>query len=292
MDLAGFQRSCSSAAVERIERLAQREHTQCGDGRMVWRCWGTGPPLVLLHGATGSWTHWLLNVLPLAARFRVIVPDMPGFGDSDLPHEPHTAQGLADIVSACLDALVPPPRPLDLAGFSFGGIIGGLVAARQGERVRTLVLVGPNGMALPGGTDRPLARTRPEMTPAEVMATHRENLRILMLADPGKADDLAVHLQMENIRLARIKSGGIPASDTLLRALPAVRARIAGIWGAQDAFALPFLDERRRTLARFQPDLDFRVIERAGHWVAYEAPLQVNAALLEILDVRHRSAPR
>ena len=259
---------------------------------MIWRCWGAGPPLVLLHGATGSWTHWLLNVLPLAERFRVIVPDMPGFGDSDMPPEPHTAERLADIVSVGLDAVVPPPAPLDLAGFSFGGIIGGVVAARQGERVRTLVLLGPNGMALPGGAERPLERTRPGMTPAEVMEAHRENLRVLMLGDPEKADDLAVHVQMENLRLARFKSGGIPASDTLLRALPAVRARIAGIWGAQDAFALPFLDERRRTLARFQPDLDFRVIERAGHWVAYEAPVQVNAALIEILDVRHPSAPR
>src|SRR3990170_577513 len=177
---------------------------------MIWRCWGAGPPRVLLHGATGSWTHWLLNVLPLAERFRVIVPDMPGFGDSDMPPEPHTAERLADIVSVGLDAVVPPPAPLDLAGFSFGGIIGGVVAARQGERVRTLLLLGPHGM-----------------TPAEVMEAHRENLRVLMLGDPEKADDLAVHVQMENLRLARFKSGGIPASDTLLRALPAVRARIA-----------------------------------------------------------------
>ncbi len=70
---------------------------------MVWRSWGAGPPLVLLHGASGSWTHWIRNVLPLAARFRVLAPDMPGFGDSDAPPEPHTADGLADLVVAGLD---------------------------------------------------------------------------------------------------------------------------------------------------------------------------------------------
>ena len=93
---------------------------------MVWRSWGEGPPLVLLHGASGSWTHWIRNIRPLAARFRVLVPDMPGFGDSDAPPEPHTADGLADLLAAPLNVMLPPPTRFDLAGFSFGGIIGGL----------------------------------------------------------------------------------------------------------------------------------------------------------------------
>ena len=87
--------------------------TPTSAGSVVWRSWGEGPPLVLLHGASGSWTHWIRNILPLAARFRVLVPDMPGFGDSEAPPEPHTADGLADLLAASLDVMLPPPTRFD-----------------------------------------------------------------------------------------------------------------------------------------------------------------------------------
>lgn len=270
--------------ISRIESLATRSVARAGGGAMVWRSWGEGPPLVLLHGASGSWTHWIRNVLPLAARFRVHVPDMPGYGDSDAPPEPHTADGLADLVAAGLDVMLPPPAELDLAGFSFGGIIGGLVAARLGSRIRRLVLLGAGGLGLATPPPRPLLRTESAMSPEEIRHVHRENLRILMLGSPASADDLAVTLQMENLQRARFKSGTIPQSDVLRRALPAIRARIAGIWGGHDAFMGARLEECRRVLASVQGDLEWRVIEGAGHWVAYEAAEQVNAALLELLS--------
>jgi 2-hydroxy-6-oxonona-2,4-dienedioate hydrolase len=270
--------------VSRIESLASRRRTRCGGGSMVWRVWGDVRPLVLLHGASGSWTHWIRNILPLAAHFRVFVPDMPGFGDSDTPPEPHTADALADVVAAGLEVLAPPPTKLDIAGFSFGGIIGGLVAARLGHRVRTLVLLGPGGMSLPHTPPPPLLRIGSDAAPAdEIRRVHRENLRRLMIANPQKIDDLAVFVQMENIRRARFKSGSIPTSDALLRALPSIKARIAGIWGARDAFVGPYVQDRRRLLASFERNLDFRVIDGAGHWVTYEAADEVNAALLDVL---------
>lgn len=272
-----------ASIVETLDATARRTLTPGGAGAMVWRAWGAGPPVVLFHGGSGSWTHWLRNIPALAARFRVIAPDMPGFGDSALPPAPHTADALADIVSAGLDAMVPPPEPLDLAGFSLGGIIGGLVAARQGARIRTLVLLGPNGMKLPRAPLPALHRVRPDMPAAQVMETHRQNLLLLMLAKSASADALAVYIHSENLRRARFRSGHIPDSDALLRALPAVRARLAAIWGGQDVFALPHLDARKRTLAAFQANLDFRVIEGAGHWVTYEAADEVNRSLVEIL---------
>jgi len=269
--------------VSRIESLATRTLVPRGAGSMLWRAWGQGRPLLLLHGASGSWTHWIRNILPLAAEFRVLVPDMPGFGDSATPPEPHTADGLAELVASGLDAVVPPPANLDVAGFSFGGIIGGLVAARLGRRIRTLVLLGAGGMALGRAPTRPLVRIRPGMAPDEISHVHRENLRILMIADPDRVDDLAVHLQTENLRRARFKSGTIPESDVLSRALPAIRARITGIWGGRDAFAGGSLEDCRRVLASVQRDLDFRVIDGVGHWTTYEAADEVNAALLDML---------
>src|SRR5512132_4197132 len=170
------------AFVARIESLATPTVTPTGAGSMVWRSWGEGSPLVLLHGASGSWTHWIRNVLPLAERFRVMVPDMPGYGDSDAPREPHTADGLADLVASGVSALLPPPTSLDLAGFSLGGIIAGLVAARLGRRVRALVLLGTGGLALVGAPTRPLLRIRSDMRADEVRHVYRENLKTLMIA--------------------------------------------------------------------------------------------------------------
>jgi pimeloyl-ACP methyl ester carboxylesterase len=256
-----------------------------GGGSMVWRRWGAGAPVALLHGASGSWTHWIRNIRALAASRTVIVPDLPGFGDSDDLPEPHTAERLAASVTAGLRVLLPPPAVLDLIGFSFGGIIAGVIAADLGATVRRLVLLGAGGMALRSDVARlALARVEPAMREAEIRDVHRTNMRRLMLGDPAAADDLAVHVQVENLRRARFKSGNIPSSDALLHALPRVRARVAAIFGGRDAFVGPYLDERRETLARFQPGLDFRVVEGAGHWVNYEAPEMVNRALLEVLE--------
>jgi pimeloyl-ACP methyl ester carboxylesterase len=208
---------------------------------------------------------------------------MPGYGDSDAPREPHTADGLADLVTSGVDALLPPPRPVDLAGFSFGGIIAGLLAARLALRVRTLVLLGTGGLALGRTPTRPLLRIRSGMAPDEIRHVYRENLRTLMIASADKIDDLAVFLQIENLRRTRFRSGGIPESDSLLKTLPAIQARITSIWGSRDAFTGPHLEECRRILASGQRDPDFRVIEGAGHWTPYEAADQVNAILIDML---------
>ncbi len=285
---------CSTGAeeswslVSKIDSLASRHRTPCGAGFMIWRIWGDGRPLLLLHGASGSWTHWIRNIVPLATRFRVLAPDMPGFGDSDMPPEPHTADMLAAVIASGLDVLLPSPLEFDIAGFSFGGIIGGLAATRLGRRIGTLVLLGAGGFGLPPVATPPLLQITPGMTPAEIKRVHGENLQILMIADPQKVDDLAILVQMENIRRARFKSGTIPASGVLLEALPAIQARIAGIWAGRDAFTASRparVDEYRRLLASVQPDLDFRVIADSGHWTTYEAAEQVNIALLDMLGV-------
>lgn len=267
-----------------LDATAERADTSCAGARLAWRRWGAGPPLVLLHGASGSWAHWVRNIPALAARFTVLAADMPGFGDSDLPSGPPTAEALAEPIARGIDELVPLPAGLDLAGFSMGGIIAGVVAARLGARVRRLVMVGPGGMALPPPPPPALRRLEPGMDEGAVREVHRDNLRRLMLGDPAAADDLAVRIQMYNLARARFRSVGIPEGDALLRALPDIRARIASFWGARDAFMASDLDLRRGTLARFQPDVEFRVIPGAGHWAIYEAAPTINALLLKFLS--------
>ena len=267
--------------VEGVAAEAQRIETPCGAGTMVWRVWGSGPPLILLHGGYGSWTHWIGNVLVLARRFTVIAPDLPGLGESSTPPEPHTAEGLAAIIVEGLDIVLSKDAAPHIAGFSFGGVLGGHVAAQLGDRLRALTLVGSNGLGL---VRQPTAlqRVPAGVSAEEALAVHRRNLGALMIADPAKIDELAVYIQSQNAPRGRVRSRRFSRADTLARALPLVKARLDGIWGARDATAYPHLDERARVLRSFQPGARFEVIAGAGHWVQYEAAERFNPLLAEI----------
>jgi len=268
------------ALVAGIAAEAERVETPCGDGTMVWRCWGGGPPLVLLHGGYGSWMHWIRNVLPLSRQFRVIAPDLPGLGESATPPEPWTAAGLAGIIVEGLDIVLPPGIAPHLAGFSFGGVIGGNVAALLGDRLRGFTVVGSNGLGLER-SPTPLKRVPPDADETEEFATHRYNLNQLMIADPDKIDELALYLQKTNHARARMRSRRFSRSGALVEALPRVTARLDGIWGERDATAFPHLDERGQILRSFQPQARFAVVPRAGHWVQYEAADRFNALIAE-----------
>jgi pimeloyl-ACP methyl ester carboxylesterase len=270
----------TKAWVEGIAAEAQRFETPCGDGQLVWHSWGGGPPLVLLHGGYGSWTHWIRNVLPLSRQLRVLAPDLPGLGESATPPEPWTAAGLAAIVVAGIDRIVPRDAELRLAGFSFGGVIGGSVAAQLGDRLRNFTVVGSNGLGLER-SPTPLRRVPPEADETEEFATHRYNLNQLMIADPGKIDELALWLQKTNHARARMRSRRFSRSGALIEALPKVTARLAGIWGERDATAYPHVAERARILRSIQPEAPFATVPGAGHWVQFEAAEQFNPLLAE-----------
>jgi pimeloyl-ACP methyl ester carboxylesterase len=274
------------ALVEGVAAEAERVETPCGDGHMVWRRWGSGPPLVLFHGGYGSWTHWIRNILPLAREFTVVAPDLPGLGESATPPEPHTAESLAKILAEGLAAVLPGGERFHLAGFSFGGVLGGHVAALLGEQVRGFTIVGSNGLGLPRQPTE-LKRLPEGASEAEALTIARHNVGVLMIADRDKIDELAVHIQATNAPRGRVKSRRFSRADTLARALPLITARLDGIWGGRDAGAWPYLDERARVLRGIQPGARFEIIPGAGHWVAYEAANRFNPLLAEI--VRQRS---
>jgi pimeloyl-ACP methyl ester carboxylesterase len=266
-----------AAIVAAIDARATRLETPCGSGSMIWRRWGKGAPLVLLHGGYGSWTHWLRNVASLAARYTVLVPDLPGLGDSADPPKPYGAESLAAIVAAGI-ARVAPGQTVGICGFSFGSVIGGHVAAQMGDRVNALLLLGAAGLGL---ARRPLDLTRvePGMSPAEIAEVQRGNLIKLMFGDARRVDDLAVHLQNENTRRGRLDSRGIAFTDTLVHTLPKASARLGAIWGAQDATAMGAIEQNFAVLRRINPDVYCDTIDDAGHWAQWEQPAAFEAKL-------------
>lgn len=275
------------AVVAATEAAARRFETPCGDGAMVWRVFGAGPPLALLHGGHGSWTHWLPAIPALARRRRVLAADMPGFGDSAaLVGAPTVggpaAEAVAAPVTAGLAALLAPGETVALAGFSFGGVIAGRVARRLGDRASGVVFVGAPGFGLPIVERPPTRPIREARTEAEREAAHRANLAAMMIAEPDRIDALALHLQALNVARARTPSRPISRTAALRDVLPEIRARIGALYGARDVVA-PQHAARDALLRAIQPEARQIVIPRAGHWVMWEAPEATVAALEALL---------
>src|SRR4051794_24626123 len=250
---------------------ARERHTTSGGGEVVWCICGRRELVLVLHGGTGSWLHWVRNVEPLARDFRVLAPDLPGSGESASPTPPISAERIARSISSGIASIIGEKTPFAIAGFSMGGLIAGYVASQSAPRARQLVLVGSSGMEGTRSAMEPLVSWRRLPSEEEKLATHRKNLRILMIHDPERIDALAVHAQARNALVSRVRGKHVSNTGALSRCLPGFAGRIAGIWGEHDPTAAPHFDERRDRLRLFRPDASFELVPGVGHWVQYEA---------------------
>lgn len=263
--------------LEDLRRAARRHETPCGDGVMVWHAWNeaAGPPVVLLHGGNGSWRHWVRNIPHLARTRHVLAADLPGLGESFLPAGTDEPQQVAALALSSLKTLQPDTSRVDLVGFSFGALVGGLMAAAMD--LRSLALLGAGALGVPR-TPTPLEKIRNKDGAARIEA-HRHNLRAMMIADPARIDDLAVETQEWHTVHARFRSRGYAATPLLKDALARIAAPVFALWGEHDQVAVPLLHLRIAAVKQARPDARTALVPGAGHWVAYEASAQVNALL-------------
>jgi len=268
--------------LARLDEGAAHATTPCGAGSMAWRSWGEGPALVLLHGGSGSWRHWVRTIPAFAGGWRVLAPDHPGLGESELPSAPYSPSSIAAIIAQGVETLLAPGERYDLVGFSFGGLIAGHLAAQHGDRVRSLTINGSGGLGVPR-SPTPLEKVRSK-TGAERIEAHRTNLSRLMIHDVARIDDLAIAIQDWNSIHARLDSRQFAQTMTLAEAITAATAPLNAIWGGRDATGWPHIEDRRVALQALRPTVDFRIVPDAGHWTAYEAPEAFNAILRELLQ--------
>lgn len=267
------------ALLDDLAARAERIETPCGEGTMVWHAWGEGEPLMLAHGAQGSWQHWVRNIDRLAATRRVIAADLPGHGESALPPSLDHA-GLSAALAEGLTRIVGEGRAVDLCGFSFGGVVFAHLCAYHPHVARRLVLVGCGGLDTPPGQVvlGKVGGLRGEARRAALKA----NLLGLMLHHPDTADDLAVHMLLPNAKRARFFASELVLPDRLLRILPQVRCRVDAIWGEFDR-PHPDLAVQEAALRSVCPDAAFEVVPDAGHWAMYERPEAFEHALASLL---------
>lgn len=272
------------SVVAALTREAEVFRTPCGNGDLVWRRWGTGAPVVLCHGGSGSWTHWIRTIPALSRRYELWVPDLPGLGDSAMPPKPWTPATSASVMTAGLRQLVSPDRKVHLVGFSFGAHVATLAAVELGDWLADFTIIGSAALGLPWHSLE-LPKERSTMSAEERRAVHRKTLEILMFADPRRIDEEAIAIQMENIAKARFRSRAFAATDEIRKTLARVTAPLRAIWGERDAIARPSVEACFDVLRLYHPELVTRTIPGAGHWVMYEAPDAFNAALMELLEL-------
>lgn len=274
------------AEVRDVESRAQRFETACGDGSLVWHKWGSGPAVLMLHGGSGSWLHWLRQIPVLEVRHTVWVPDLPGMGDSHLPPEPYEVNDYADIVQSGFDQLCGGVAPVDLVGFSFGAGLAGRVACRMPGRIRHLVLSGANfHVPQPIRRRENLLSLKRIDNPAERLKAVRNNLKVMMVKHDENIDDLAIHLYNTDTarrRLPRVSFSGFPTlrADLVQASL---LGRVTAIAGADDQIIGHDADAQREQLLSIRPDAQCHAVAGAGHWVMYEGAQGYNQALLGAL---------
>jgi pimeloyl-ACP methyl ester carboxylesterase len=273
--------------IQRVQALSQCIVQSYAWGDAVWHVWRSQQghhahvstePLVLLHGGSGSWTHWLRNVEHFALYRTVWVLDIPGFGDSSLPEGVSDADGLVPYLAEILKQTFVG-EAVDVVGFSFGGMTAGLVAAEHPELIRQLVLVGAPGLGL-FGKELPMRGMTPNMDEITQRDVHRHNLNAMMFAHPSSVTEEVIDLQQANVARDRLRRRRIARTDVLAKAQSKWRCPVHGVWGALDALYQGSLTQVPQVLSCMKT---FNAVPDAGHWVMYERPEAFHAVVDSIL---------
>ena len=271
------------AEAQRLLDQARVQHTPCGAGHTVWRLWGAGAPLVMLHGGAGSWTHWVRNIAAVVAAGRMAcVPDLPGFGDSGLPPGGKDADAvvlpLADgIAVLCGD------MPVDIVAFSFGSLVAALLAAQMPRRVSRLILVGAPVLPLQTGKGMNLKPWSHLPTQDERNDAHRFNLQAIMLHRPASIEGPALALQAINVPRDRMPGRKLVTTHAFRDALGQIECEFWVVYGAEDSL---YKDRWPDVLGMLSANGLCRgttLIPDAGHWVQFEEPDRFNAELTRVL---------
>jgi abhydrolase domain-containing protein 6 len=135
---ANFKREAMAAHLD-------THSVQAGDTRWTYYEGGDGPTIVLLHGFAADRNVWLPVAKQLTPHFHLIIPDLPGWGESSRAAD---ASYTIDAQAARLDAFVQTLRlqRFVLAGHSVGGAIAGVYASEHPEHVAELALLDSFGL--------------------------------------------------------------------------------------------------------------------------------------------------
>jgi pimeloyl-ACP methyl ester carboxylesterase len=232
---------------------------QVGTSRIYYQVGGTGKPVVLVHGLSGSTRWWGKNVAPLARQFRVYVVDLIGFGHNRGQH--FVLSEAAELLVRWMDQIGIDRA--SLVGHSMGGHVAADLTDTFPDRVDRLVLV--NAATLPFG------RTYIQNAFDLVQALRYMPISFLpiLVTDAFRAGPVTI------LKAAR----EILATDMSAR-LSDVRVPALVVWGENDKLISLETGEK---LAQSLPNAKLVVIPGAGHNPMWDRPDLFNRAVINFL---------
>lgn len=244
---------------------------------------GSGLPLLLIHGFPLSRRIWYPQIRGLSNDFRLIAPDLRGFGESDAPDGAYSIDLFADDMIGLLDHL-----GLDrvvICGMSMGGYVAMNMLDRYPERVRAACF-----MVTRGAADDEAGKERRKTLAREVLSQGPQIVidafsRVLFSSTAGD-DEAAVITEVCRI-MANTPSAGLAGGLLAMKDRQDYTGKLAGfnipslVIGAANDLAIPPAESR--TIAELLPDARLAIIPDAGHMAGMENPAAVNRELREFL---------
>lgn len=246
---------------------------------------GPGPVVLLLHGFPLSRAMWEEQLTGLGSIYRVIAPDLRGFGESPVPEGVYTMDAMADDVAELLETL-DIMGPVVVGGLSMGGYVALSLAARYPTRVRALIL-----MDTRAGADTPEAAQGREATARTVLATDSA-APVVDAMLPRLFSKLTLEQRPERVEplkaiMDQTAPKGIAGALRGMASRPDRRGDLAKIAvptlvlvGEEDILTPP---AEAKAMAEAIPNAQLEVIPQAGHLAPYENPSAANAAILGFL---------
>jgi 3-oxoadipate enol-lactonase len=256
-----------------------------GSFRMNVEQRGAGRPLLLVHGYPLDHSMWQWQLGEFADRFRVIAPDLRGFGGSDVTPGTATMQQMADDLAELLAAL-DITEPVVFCGLSMGGYVAWQFALKHRERLSALILCDTRALA-----DSPEAAEGRRKTADKVLAegagAAAEGLLPKLFA-PQTYHEQPQIVEATKQVILRTRPEGIAAALRGMAERPDVTGQLAQldvpallIGGQHDSISPP---AEMREIAARMPNARFVEVAAAGHMSPLEQPEAVNRAIREFLQ--------
>ncbi len=255
---------------------------------------GQGPPVLLLHGLAATKVSYLPLLPALAERYRVIVPDLPGHGESSKPRERYTPVFFSKVIGALMDEM--GIEKAAVVGNSMGGRIALEVADVYPDRVTSLILLDPAAAGVPFPLYARLLGLLPTGVGAVPVPWRRRIVVTAirqMFADPDRLPRAGyVAAADEFIRIyrkGRARVALLSAMRGLMADEPEAFWRRAGrievptliLWGREDRLVPVRLGRR---LANTIPNSQLVVLPGVGHVPQFELPDETRSLVLTFLD--------
>ena len=260
-------------------------------GGMDWHVqkFGTGPPLLLVHGTGASSHSWRDLVAPLERHFTLVIPDLPGHGFTAMaPPSRRSLPGMAALLGQLLNRL-GLNGPLFSAGHSAGAAVLLRLALSQPGRLRSIVSM--NGALVPfAGLQRLLAPAARLLAAAplvpRLVAAHardRASVERLIAGTGSRLDAEGADLYARLMRDPAHVAGALAMManwdlDSLYADLPWVELPLLLLAGARDRTVSP---EQASVVAARVRDARMLVLPGLGHLAHEEAPAEVAALILQ-----------